>query len=181
MSEPLLEVADPDPHWPALYEAEAHRLAQALGPALRALEHVGSTAVPGLAAKPILDIMAAVDSLEEADARLPALAAQGYALRPTSMRGRLFLQRPAAPAAPAVNLHVVTLASWPSRKERRFRDRLRAHPEEAAAYAALKRDLAARLGHDPEAYTRAKTALIQQIMDRAADEDGLPREDVWED
>ncbi len=175
-----MEIVDPDPFWPALYEAEARRLARALGPCLHAIEHVGSTAVPGLAAKPILDIMAAVDSLEEADARLPALDALGYAPRPTGMRERLFLQRAAAPGVAAANLHIVTLASWPTRKERRFRDRLRAHPEEAAAYAALKRDLALRLGHDPEAYTRAKTALIQKIMDRAADEEDRPREDVWE-
>ena len=175
-----MEIADPDPLWPTLYEAEAQRLRHDLGPALRALEHIGSTAVPGLAAKPVLDIMAAMDTLEEADARLPLLAASGYALRATGMRERLFLQRAAESGTPAVNLHLVTLASWPRRKERRFRDRLRAHPEEAAAYAALKRDLAARLGTDPEAYTRAKTALIQEIMDRAADEAGLPREDVWE-
>jgi GrpB-like predicted nucleotidyltransferase (UPF0157 family) len=94
------------------------------------------------------------------------------------MRGRLFLQRDAAPAA---NLHVVTFDSWPNHKERLFRDRLRARPEEAAAYGALKRDLSRRLGEDMEAYTRAKTALIQEIMDRAADEAGRPREGVRED
>jgi len=175
-----MEIVDPDPFWPALYESEARRLARDLGAALRALEHIGSTAVPGLAAKPVLDIMAAVDSLEEADARLPALAGSGYALHATGMRERLFLQRAAQPGRPAVNLHIVTLASWPRRKERRFRDRLRAHPEEAAAYAALKRALASRFGADMEGYTRAKTALIQEIMDRAADASGHPREDVWE-
>lgn len=172
-----MEIADPDPLWPALYEAEAARLRPALGPALRALEHIGSTAVPGLAAKPILDVMAALDSLAEAEIRLPALAALGYALRPTDMTDRLLLHRP---GRPSVNLHVVTLASWPHRKERRFRDRLCAMPSEAAAYAALKRDIAARHGEDIKAYTRAKTALIQEIMDRDADESGRPREDVWE-
>ena len=180
MSPRPVEIADPDPRWPALYEAEAARLREALGPALRAIEHVGSTAVPGLAAKPILDIMAAVDDVAEVAARLPALERLSYDLRPTDMPGRLYLRRLPQGGDLPVHLHVVTLASWPSRKERRFRDRLRAHPEEAAAYAALKRDLAARLGTDPEAYTRAKTALIQEIMDRAADEAGLPREDVWE-
>ena len=175
-----MEIADPDPLWPVLYEAEARRLAQDLGPALRALEHIGSTAVPGLAAKPVLDIMAAVATLEEADARLPLLAASGYALRATGMRERLFLQRAPSPDRPAANLHIVTLASWPGRKERRFRDHLRAHPEEAALYAALKRDLAPRFGADLEGYTRAKTALIQEIMDRAANASGEAREDVWE-
>jgi GrpB-like predicted nucleotidyltransferase (UPF0157 family) len=172
-----MHIADPDPDWPAHFDAEAARLRPAFGPDLRALEHVGSTAVPGLAAKPILDIMAAVDALAQAEARLPALRALGYRSVPTTMPERLLLQRDAAPAA---NLHVITAASWPSRKERLFRDRLRAHPEEAAAYGALKRELIRRFGSDVEAYTRAKTALIQEIMDRAADEVGRPRQEVWE-
>ncbi len=173
-------LAEHDPAWTARFTARAAQLREALGARVRLVEHIGSTAVPGLAAKPVLDIMAAMDTLEEADARLPLLAASGYALRATGMRERLFLQRAAESGTPAVNLHLVTLASWPRRKERRFRDRLRAHPEEAALYAALKRDLAGRFGSDMEGYTRAKTALIQEIMDRAADEAGLLREDVRE-
>jgi GrpB-like predicted nucleotidyltransferase (UPF0157 family) len=172
-----MRIADPDPDWPALYDAEAARLRPAFGPDLRALEHVGSTAVPGLAAKPILDIMAAVDLLPQAEARLPALQALGYRLVPTTMPERLLLQRE---TAPAVNLHIVTFASWPSRKERLFRDRLRARPDEAAAYGTLKRELGRRFDSDIEAYTRAKTALIQEIMDRAADEAGRPRQQAWE-
>jgi GrpB-like predicted nucleotidyltransferase (UPF0157 family) len=89
------------------------------------------------------------------------------------MTDRLFLQKAGPPAA---NLHLVTLASWPTRKERRFRDRLLAHPEEAAAYGAFKRDLVLRFRDDPEGYTRAKTPLIQEIMDREADEAGRARE-----
>ncbi|HVG47060.1 MAG TPA: GrpB family protein [Rubellimicrobium sp.] len=173
-----MEIADP--FWPALYEREAQRLVRVLGPCLQAIEHIGSTAVPGLAAKPVLDIMAAVVTLEEADARLPLLAALGYGLHATGLRERLVLQRAAQPGRPAVNLHIVTLASWPTRRERRFRNRLRAHPEEATLYAALKRDLAGRFGSDMEGYTRAKTALIQEIMDRVADEAGEAREDVRE-
>jgi GrpB-like predicted nucleotidyltransferase (UPF0157 family) len=180
MTDHPIEVLDPDPLWPALFEAEARRLSDALGPALRALEHVGSTSVPGLAAKPILDVMAALDDLGDLAPRLSALAALGYELRPTDMSGRLYLRREPRDGDLPVHLHVVTLDAWPSCKERRFRDRLRAHPEEAAAYAALKRDLARRFRDDREGYTRAKTALIQEIMDRAADEAGLPREDVWE-
>ncbi len=175
-----MRIADPDPLWPAAYEAEAARLRAALGPTLAAMEHVGSTSVPGLAAKPVIDIMAALDRLGDADPHLPALRALGYEPRVTDMKDRLFLQRPASEDIPAVNLHLVTLASWPTRKERFFRDRLRAHPEEAAAYGELKRDLARRFGEDVEGYTRAKTALIQEIMDRADDEEGRPREDLWE-
>lgn len=172
-----IEVAAYDPRWPTLYAAEARRLGAALGGALRAIEHVGSTAVPGLAAKPLIDAMAAVDDLDALDAA--ALGALGYAEVATPMRARRLFRREGAGDLP-VHLHVVTLASWPDRKERRFRDRLRAHPEEARAYGDLKRRLAGEAA-DIDAYTRAKTALIQEIADRAADEAGLPRRPVWED
>lgn len=180
MTEAPVEVVPHDPSWPALYDAEAERIRAAMGPALRVLEHVGSTAVPGLDAKPILDVMAAVDDLRNVGPALPALAGLGYRPAETGMRERLFLWRPPGANGVGGHLHVVTLASWPGRKERRFRDRLLARPEEAAAYGALKRELAGRFRHDRDGYTRAKTALIQAIMDRAADEAGLPREGVWE-
>jgi GrpB-like predicted nucleotidyltransferase (UPF0157 family) len=172
-------VVDPDPLWPAAYAAVAAEVAPLFGPSLRAIEHVGSTAVPGLPAKPVIDVMAALDRLE--DAPLDALDARGFALHDTGMRGRLFLRREPREGALAVHLHLVPWDSFPSRKERRFRDRLRTHPEEAQAYGTLKRRLAKAHGTDADAYTRAKTALIQQIMDRDADARGLPREDVWED
>jgi GrpB-like predicted nucleotidyltransferase (UPF0157 family) len=175
-----MDVLPSDPRWPAHYIAEAERLRAAFGPALREMEHVGSTSVPGLAAKPVIDIMAAVESLPEAEARLPALNELGYVVVPTDMPMRLFLQRAATEDLLATNLHIVTQASWPRRKERLFRDRLIAHPEEAAAYGELKRVLIGQFD-DLGAYTRAKTALIQEIMDRAADETGSPRESVWEE
>jgi GrpB-like predicted nucleotidyltransferase (UPF0157 family) len=137
---------------------------------------MGSTAVPGLAAKPIFGTMAARDAPEQAQSRLPALEVPGNCLVPTTIPERLLLPRE---EAPAVNLHVVTSAP-PVRRERRFRDRLRAHPEKAAAYGALKGDLATRFGDDIEACTRAKTTLIQEIMDRDADESGRPRQEAWE-
>ena len=180
MSTHPIEVVDSDPRWPELFAIEAGRLANALGPALRAIEHVGSTAVPGLPAKPILDIMAAVEDLRDLTSRLPALEALGYEFRPTDMPLRLYLRREPKAGDLPVHLHVVTLDTWPTRKERLFRDRLLVHPEEAAAYGALKRELALRFRDDREGYTRAKTALIQEIMDRAADEAGRPREPVWE-
>lgn len=174
-----MEIADPDPLWPEAYEAVAAEVARALGPALRLVEHVGSTAVPGLPAKPVIDVMAAVDALGEVP--LPALRGLGFEPRVTGMRGRLFLRREARAGAPAVHLHVVTLDSFPRRKERRFRDRLRLHPEEARAYGELKRALASLHGDDMDAYTRAKTAFIQGALDRDADERGVPREEAWED
>lgn len=170
----MITVAPYDPDWPRLFTDEAAFLRRLL-PCLRALEHIGSTAVPGLAAKPVVDIMGAVDTLDEVPPRLPALATHGYALVETGMRDRIFLQRP------GFNLHVVTLASWPRQKERLLRDALRADPAAAADYAALKRRLAVVHGDDVSAYTRAKTAFVQRIMDEVHDRLGWPREDVWED
>ena len=175
-----MDVVQSDPCWPAHYAAEAERLGSAFGRVLRKTEHVGSTSVPGLAAKPVIDIMVAVESPSGAEARLPALRDLGYVIIPTDMPARLFLQKAATEDCLAANLHIVTLASWPSRKERLFRDRLIAHPEEAAAYGELKRILIGQY-NDLGDYTRAKTALIQEIMDRVADEAGTPRESVWEE
>lgn len=170
----MIVIAAPDPVWPQLYAAEAEVLHRLL-PNLRALEHVGSTAVPGLAAKPVIDVMGALDSLSDLLPYQPTLTARGYRMVETGMRDRHFLQRP------GFNLHIVTLASWPRRKERLMRDALIADPKAAGRYAALKRDLAARHGDDMLAYTYAKTAFIQDLMDQVHDRLGWPREDVWED
>jgi GrpB-like predicted nucleotidyltransferase (UPF0157 family) len=170
----MIEVTPYDPHWPRAFATEA-RAVRAILPVLRALEHIGSTAVPDLAAKPIIDMMGAVDALAHLPPHLPALASLGYGLVETGMRDRLFLQRP------GYNLHIVTLESWPRRKERLMRDALIADPEAATEYAALKQHLAQAHGTDVEAYTRAKTAFVQRLMDRVHDRLGWPRRDVWED
>ena len=169
-----ITIAPYDPAWPRTYATEATQLRQLL-PLLRDLEHIGSTSVPGLAAKPVIDIMAAVDSLDEVTPHLPALAPHGYAVVDAGMHDRLFLQRA------GFNLHIVTLASWPRRKERLMRDALIADPSAATEYAALKRQLALVHGDDLPAYTRAKTAFVQGIMDQIHDRLGWPREDVWDD
>lgn len=173
----MIAVFPYDPTWPDSYSAEATALLR-LVPDFAAIEHIGSTAVPGLAAKPVIDIMAAVHDLGAITTALRPLTSHGYALIETDMRNRLFLQRP---GAPSFNLHVVTLESWPTRKERLMRDALIADPVARDEYAALKRNLAATHGDDMEAYTRAKTAFVQRIMDGVQDRLGLPRYDVWED
>ncbi len=170
----MIEILAYDPAWPQVFRDEAADLQMRL-PSVRAIEHVGSTAVPGLAAKPIIDIMAAVERLDDISPELPALTEHGYAVVDVGMHNRLFLQRP------GFNLHIVTLDTWPRRKERLMRDALIADPDAAARYEALKRRLASQHGDDVAAYTRAKTAFVQAIMDRVHDRLGWPREDVWED
>lgn len=174
---PIIEIVPYQSDWPRAFATEAAALSARV-PAFREIEHIGSTAVPGLAAKPVIDMMAAVLDLAEAERALPTLAARGYTLIDTGMRNRFFLQRPGAPAC---NLHIVTLDSWPRRRERLMRDALLADPQARADYAALKRDLAAAHGDDLVAYTRAKTAFVQRLMDEVHVRLGLPPQDVWDD
>lgn len=141
---------------------------------LSAIEHIGSTAVPGLPAKPIIDLMAAAPSLDAVMAADDALAGLGYRRVDNGMPDRLFYHRE------GYHLHVVTAASWATRNQRLLRDHLRQHPADRDAYGRLKRELAAS-GGDRDAYTRAKTALIQRLVDAARTARGLPLVDVWEE
>ncbi|AUX23914.1 hypothetical protein SOCEGT47_044440 [Sorangium cellulosum] len=179
--EPDILVVPHDPAWPERYGAEREALLGATGSLLVAIEHIGSTAVPGLEAKPVIDIMAAVLRLADASAALGRLGEIGYQLTPTGMRDRLFLRKRTPGDACAFHLHLVEQATWHERNERLLRDHLRAHPEDARAYGALKQRLAREHRRDGLAYTKAKTALVQSIVDRARDARGLPRVDVWED
>jgi GrpB-like predicted nucleotidyltransferase (UPF0157 family) len=148
------------------------------------LEHIGSTSVPGLAAKPVIDLMAATTDLDRMiQIENPALLTLGYIRTETGMTGRLFYRRnPGTPPAQltAVHLHVVPTATWTDRNERLLRDHLIAHPVDAERYGDLKKRLAGQIA-DPLAYTRAKTNLIQELVDRARNDRGLPPENVWPD
>jgi GrpB-like predicted nucleotidyltransferase (UPF0157 family) len=162
-----------DPTWPQRFQAASAEILAATDHLFLRLEHIGSTSVPGLAAKPTIDMMASVRRLPDGHAAQPALAALGYELADTGMRERLFFQRLAGPGVSTHHLHVVTEDSWATRNERLLRDYLRGHPGQARRYAELKRRLSRELGRG-EAYTRAKTALIQELVDAARDELGLP-------
>jgi GrpB-like predicted nucleotidyltransferase (UPF0157 family) len=163
-----------DPAWPDRFRLEAELL-QHLLPAhvcLR-IEHFGSTAVPGLEAKPIIDILLGVGSIAAAvsDA-VPLLESVGYSFwRDNPDKLRLFLVKGLPPSSPqrTHHLHVVELGSelW---DRLLFRDYLRAHPEEAGRYAAVKRDLAVRNTVDREAYTAGKGTYISGVMEKAMKE-----------
>lgn len=161
-------LAEYDPAWPAMYAAEAARLRAALPAGLvLAMEHFGSTAIPGLVAKPVIDILVAVPSVEAARAVAVApMEALGYAFwADNPKRDRLFFVKGLPPAAPHRTHHVHMMERdgelW---RRLGFRDYLRAHPEEAARYAALKRELAARHREDREAYTAAKAAYVEAVL-----------------
>jgi GrpB-like predicted nucleotidyltransferase (UPF0157 family) len=125
--------------------------------------------------------MAAVVDLADGVAAIAALVTLGYQLIETGMPDRLFLRKREPEQSSSFHLHVVEYASWPERNERLLRDYLQAHPEAAQAYGELKQQLALAHAHDSLAYTKAKTAFIQSLVDRARDERGLPRVNVWEE
>lgn len=158
-----------DPAWPQRYEAAAAELLGAVSVRFLRLEHIGSTAVPGLAAKPTIDMMASVDRLQDGQAARASLSELGYELVETGMPDRLFFQRHTSTGTPSYHLHVVTQATWATRNERLLRDHLRRHLEQARRYGELRRRLAYDLGPG-KAYTRAKTALIQELVDAARDQ-----------
>lgn len=166
---------DYNPDWPA----EAERSMAELRDRFPVIEHVGSTAVPGLAAKPVIDLMVSTPSLDTVLAEEGALTALGYVREPIGMRNRLFYRRDTN-GVRTHHLHVVPEEDWDSRNERLLRDHLLANPDAAAEYGELKRGLAATATNGL-AYTKGKTKLIQRLVDRERAARGLPRSDVWED
>lgn len=169
----VVTIAEPEARWAEL----GRQACITLAPLFSAVEHIGSTAVPGLPAKPVIDLMAALDDLDEVNDG--ALESLGYRIQPADMPQRLFYRREDYDST-AYQLHVVTIDTWATRNERLLRDHLLAHPEARERYAALKRELMDR--HGPgEAYTRGKTALIQELTDAARAGRGLPPVPVCEE
>lgn len=158
-------LVDYDPEWPTLFEREAERIRGALGERVLVLEHVGSTSVPGLCAKPIVDILLEVPDSDDEDAYLPALEGAGYRLvirEPDWEKHRCFKGPDTN-----VNLHVYSPGNGQTSRYRLFRERLRSHPDELALYAAKKRELAAREWKYIQNYADAKTEVVEEILGRA--------------
>ena len=173
----MIEVVEYDEAWPARFAAARAELVPLS--VFGAIEHVGSTSVPGLAAKPIIDLMAAADSLDAVTAVEDALARLGYQRLDVFPAGRLYYFRD-EDGPQACHLHVVPTETFATRNERLLRDHLRAHPDDARRYAELKQRLAAEHTDGAE-YTKAKTELIQELTDRARAARGLPSGPVWEE
>ncbi len=164
-----IEIVPADPRWPALFVAERDALATALAPWLVGPpEHIGSTAVPGLAAKPVIDIMAPVASLAASRGAIAAAAGLQYAYAPYQAEVMHWFCKP-SPQHRSHHLHLVPIGSplWQDRLA--FRDALRRDPALCAAYAALKQSLAAAHRHDRDAYTAAKGPFVAQVLRALAD------------
>jgi GrpB-like predicted nucleotidyltransferase (UPF0157 family) len=172
-----LEIVPYDPSWPAAFAAERERLSQALGALAIRIDHHGSTAVPGLDAKPVIDIQVSVRSLVPLERYRTPLEQVGYAhLAHADDAFAPFFHRPSS-WPHTHHVHVVQAGGEEERRTLAFRDYLRSHAAVAAEYAALKRRLArAHSGAGPEsreAYAEAKSEFVSRITERAIGE-GLP-------
>jgi GrpB-like predicted nucleotidyltransferase (UPF0157 family) len=168
-SEPLgleggkVRLRDSDQRWPELFRAERERLMAAIGPLVTGIEHFGSTSIPGIKAKPILDILVGLKRFEDGTKLIEPLAGLGYDYVGTEMvpNDHLFGRG----VVRTVLLHAVEDGGYHWRRNLRFRDRLRAEPGLAADYEALKVELAERFADKRAEYTAAKKAFIDSIAD----------------
>jgi GrpB-like predicted nucleotidyltransferase (UPF0157 family) len=161
-----IELLPYDPAWPRVFDVEAHRVRDVLGDRVLRLEHVGSTSVPGLAAKPIVDMLLAVPDSSDEPAYVPPMERAGYTLRirePEWYQHRLFK----GPAA-NINLHVFSAGCVEIDRMLRFRDHLRASDSDRDLYSRTKQELAARQWKYVQEYADAKTDVVEQIIARAA-------------
>ena len=164
-----------DPEWPALFARQAAELRAALGPVALRIDHIGSTSVPGLAAKPIIDVQVAVASFEPLDAYRAPLEGLGYVFHAENAeRTKRYFREP--PGMRRTHIHVRRAGSFSEQFALLFRDYLRSHADETDAYARLKYELAGRYRNDREGYVAAKQPYIYQVIARA---DAWAQETGW--
>lgn len=162
----VVEIHDYDPLWMGEFQHIGSSLREALGSVACRIDHIGSTSVIGLAAKPIIDIQVSVRSLEPINLYRPQLEASGYRWRKDNPEKTKRYFREAA-GQRRVHIHVRKLGSWHEQYALLFRDYLRLHTQDQHAYEAVKRELAARYPHDRYTYTNAKSDIFWEIMRRA--------------
>lgn len=165
-----------DPEWPGLFSQVGAALRTALGETARRIDHIGSTSIPGLDAKPIIDIQIAVAAFEPLEAYRVPLESLGYVYRADNpARTKRYFRE--APGQRRTHIHVRRLGSWAEQFALLFRDYLRLHAEDAKQYASLKHQLAEQYGEDRQGYTEAKAPFIWEIMMKA---DRWSQEVGWE-
>jgi GrpB-like predicted nucleotidyltransferase (UPF0157 family) len=160
-----VRLADPDPEWAAQYARQRERIRAALGPRAVVIEHVGSTSVPGLAAKPVIDIVLLVTNSAVETACVPDLEASGYVLQ--AREPHWYEHRFLHDHNPDVHVHVFTAGSPEAERMLLFRDRLRSRSDERELYERTKRELAARRWDYVQDYADAKSSVIEEIISRA--------------
>jgi GrpB-like predicted nucleotidyltransferase (UPF0157 family) len=159
----MIRVVMYDDHWPAEYEAEAERIREAIGEVAVRIHHIGSTAVPGLSAKPVIDVLVEVSGLAKLDALSPRMESLGYEAKGEfGIAGRRYFRRDNAFGVRTHQIHAFELRSAQTDRHLAFRDYLISHPEVARAYGELKRQLAAHFPNDIDAYMDGKDSFVKQ-------------------
>jgi GrpB-like predicted nucleotidyltransferase (UPF0157 family) len=175
--EDTIKIVDPDPSWGAQFMAESLAIKKVLRPFKPRIEHFGSTAVPNLPAKPIIDIFVILTDVAVWPLLIAPISSLGYFYwRENPRQDRMFFVKGMPPYGRGRSHHVHVRTPADAAMELRFRDWLRTHPDDAARYATLKRELAERFKSNRDAYTEAKTDFIQAILARdGANGDGEKR------
>jgi GrpB-like predicted nucleotidyltransferase (UPF0157 family) len=167
-----IEIVSYDPAWPARFESEKSIVLAIFRAVPIQVEHIGSTAVPGLGAKPVIDMLLGVEDLAAVEARIPDLAAADYEYvrryETEFPERRLFAKPQQRPRA--YHLHAVEFSTAFWRRQLLFRNFLRLQAQVALDYCELKRRLATEYGTDRDGYSRAKTAFIEAVLERAGRE-----------
>jgi GrpB-like predicted nucleotidyltransferase (UPF0157 family) len=176
-----VSVVQPEPSWPERFSQERDLLRPLLGRITDELQHYGSTAIPGLVAKPIIDMMAPVASLDEADVLGDQLTKVGYSKIDAGFLKRRFFRKETEDSEVAYHLHLVVSSTWPLKNELLLRDWLIQHPDIAHAYEMLKVKLAAEYGDDMPRYTKGKTSFLRRVVNDARLSRGLPLECDWDE
>ncbi len=160
----MVQVVTYDRHWPDAFSVEAARLRAVFEAEPVSIHHIGSTSVPGLCAKPVIDILVEVTDLGVIDGVTPELERRGYLARGEyGIPGRRYFSRPATSTEWKVHIHAFLQGSPHVARHLRFRDRLRGDAALAARYCALKQRLAAEGGRDANAYQAGKEHFIRSI------------------
>ena len=163
-----VRLAEPDPAWADWYVRERDRIRAALGERAVQIEHVGSTSVPGLAAKPVIDIVLVVADSADEPAYVPDLEAAGYRLK---HREPFWYEHRFLVDEPAVQIHVFSVGCVEVERMLLFRDRLRSHPEDRELYQRTKRELAAARWSYVQDYANAKSSVVEHIIATAQADD----------
>jgi GrpB-like predicted nucleotidyltransferase (UPF0157 family) len=170
MAQRKVEIVEYDSKWAVLYREEKAKIVAAIGHLALAVEHIGSTAVVGLGAKPIIDIMVGVRGLSDAQLCMEPLKNLGYRYQPeheATMPERRYFGKGEPPKEQHYHLHMVEKDGEFWRRHLAFRDYLRTHPETSKQYCEFKKRLASKYGSDREGYTRAKTSFIELVVAKA--------------
>lgn len=164
MAQREIKVVPYDEEWPMTYKKEAARIIQALKPVLSAIHHAGSTAIPGISAKPTIDIVAEVKELDTIDDYNEKLSMIGYeALGEYGIKGRRYFVKTDGLANHLVHLHIFETESEDVVRHLAFRDYLKAHEDDAVFYSQLKQTLAEQFRYDSESYCEGKNEACKRI------------------